>query len=130
MADPKAHASSGPLSIVDPAWLHMEGPTNLMMVTGVLLFDEPVDEHRLRDTLDGLLLRHERFRQRVAEGHIPKRGPRWEPDPAFSLDAHLHRITLPAPHDDRALETLVGDLMSTPFDRRASVTMPRGEGDP
>ena len=30
---------AGPLSSVDAAWLRMEDPTNLMMVTGVLLFD-------------------------------------------------------------------------------------------
>ena len=28
-----------PLTYVDTAWLHMEDPTNLMMVTGIFLFD-------------------------------------------------------------------------------------------
>src|SRR5512147_3122128 len=32
-----------PLSAVDTAWLHMEDPTNLMMVTGVLVFEEALD---------------------------------------------------------------------------------------
>ena len=32
-----------PLSSVDAAWLGMEDPTNLMMVTGVLTFDRPID---------------------------------------------------------------------------------------
>jgi diacylglycerol O-acyltransferase len=61
-------------------------------------------------------LRHERFRQRVVEGRIPLRGPRWEPDPAFSLDAHLRVVALTTPHGDAALQTLVGDLASTPLD--------------
>lgn len=32
-----------PLSNVDAAWLKMEDPTNLMMVSGVLTFAKPVD---------------------------------------------------------------------------------------
>lgn len=42
--------------------------------------------------------------------------PRWEYDPHFNLSAHLHRIALPEPRDDTALEELTGDLMSTPLD--------------
>jgi hypothetical protein len=52
----------------------------------------------------------------VVEGRIPLRGPRWEPDPAFSLDAHLRVVALTTPHGDAALQTLVGDLASTPLD--------------
>ena len=33
-------ATSEPLSAVDTAWLHMEDSANLMMVTGVLVFDD------------------------------------------------------------------------------------------
>ena len=32
-----------PLFNVDAAWLRMEDPTNLMMVTGVLIFPRPLD---------------------------------------------------------------------------------------
>src|ERR1700716_1189250 len=42
--------------------------------------------------------------------------PRWVDDERFDLDAHLHRIALPAPGDQAALEELVGDLMSTRLD--------------
>ena len=38
---------SEPLSGVDAAWLHMEDPTNLMMVAGVLCFDEPIAFEKL-----------------------------------------------------------------------------------
>ena len=31
------------MSRVDTAWLRMERPTNLMMITGVMMFDEPLD---------------------------------------------------------------------------------------
>jgi hypothetical protein len=42
--------------------------------------------------------------------------PRWEPDPHFDINSHLHRIALPAPGDEVALQALAGDLMSTPLD--------------
>src|SRR5260370_38091 len=37
-----------PLSSIDAAWLGMEDPTNLMMVTGVMALDVRVDIKRLR----------------------------------------------------------------------------------
>ena len=40
------------LSNVDTAWLRMEDPTNLMMVTGVLVFDRPLNFERLRATFE------------------------------------------------------------------------------
>ena len=102
-----------PLAPVDHAWLRMEDPTNLMMVTGIMIFDQPIDFARLRATFEQRLLRFDRFRQRVVEG---SGGARWEEDPNFTLSAHLHRIALPAPHDQTALQALVSDMMSMPLD--------------
>jgi diacylglycerol O-acyltransferase len=31
------------MSTADAAWLHMDRPMNLMIVNGVLWFDEPID---------------------------------------------------------------------------------------
>lgn len=102
-----------PLAPVDQAWLRMEDPTNLMMVTGILIFDQPLDFDRLRATFEHRLLRFRRFRQRVVTvGNTA----RWEDDPNFTLNAHLRRIALPAPHDQTALQELVSDMMSTPID--------------
>ena len=42
--------------------------------------------------------------------------PHWQDDPHFTINAHLHRIALPAPHDQAALQDLVSTLMSTPLD--------------
>ena len=44
------------LSSIDTAWLRMEDPTNLMMVTGVLVFDQPLNFARLRQTVEQRLL--------------------------------------------------------------------------
>jgi len=101
------------LAPVDHAWLRMEDPTNLMMVTGIMIFDQPLDFERLRATFEHRLLRFERFRQRVVTAGDEAR---WEADPNFTLSAHLHRIALPAPHDQHALQELVSDFMSTPLD--------------
>lgn len=105
-----------PLSSVDAAWLRMEDPTNLMMVTGVLMFDQPLDYERLKATLEQRLLRFDRFRQRVVQPKGRLGSPQWESDPHFDLNAHLHRIALPAPGDQAALQELVSDLMGMPLD--------------
>jgi WS/DGAT/MGAT family acyltransferase len=101
------------LSNIDTAWLRMEEPTNLMMVTGMLVFDQPLNFARLRQTIEQRLLIFDRFQQ-----HIVYIGgaPHWQADPHFTISAHLHRIALPAPHDQSTLQELVSTLMSTPLD--------------
>lgn len=101
------------MSNVDTAWLRMELPNNLMMITGVFVFDQPLDFGRFKTTLEQRFLRFDRFRQRVAE---TRRGYRWEADPHFDIANHIHHIALPAPGDQAALQDLVSDLMSTPLD--------------
>jgi WS/DGAT/MGAT family acyltransferase len=95
----------------------MDQPTNLMVITGVNWFDETPDWDRVRELVrDRLVAPYPRFRQRVVEGTPPLSGPHWEDDPNFDLDLHLHRVALPAPGDQQALATLVGDITSTPLD--------------
>ena len=67
---------TGRLSSADTAWLHMDRPTNLMVINSVLLFDEPVDWERLTKVIaDALVDRYPRFRQRVVESRLPLRAP-------------------------------------------------------
>ena len=94
----------------------MDSPTNMAMIAGVLMFDEPLDLLRLREVVVRRLLPHERFLQRVREPFFSLGRPSWEIDRDFDLDAHLHHIALPAPGDVTALQALVGDLMGTPLD--------------
>lgn len=106
------------LSSADTAWLHMDRPTNLMVINSVQLFDEPLDWERFKlITQSRLVDRYPRFRQRVIESRLPLRAPRWEDDPDYSLEHHMHHLALPAPGDRTALQELVGDLMTTPLDR-------------
>lgn len=104
------------LSPVDSAWLHMDDPTNLMMVTGVALLDGPIDVARYRKTVAARLLSFERFRMRVVDDRNSLNGPRWEADPHFNLDAHIHRVALPSPGDMETLQEFLGDLSSTMLD--------------
>ncbi len=106
------------LSNVDAAWLRMDDPTNLMMITGFFEFAEPVDFERLRATIEiRLVQRWSRFRQLVKESKLPMRGPYWEDDPYFDIDNHIFRIGLPSPGDEAALKEMISKLASRPLDK-------------
>ena len=85
-----------PMSSVDAAWLGMEDPTNLMMVTGVMALEGTVDVKRLRTTLDRRLAPFSRFHQRVVRPRSRAGIAHWEDDPEFDVDNHLTHIALPA----------------------------------
>jgi WS/DGAT/MGAT family acyltransferase len=105
-----------PLSGPDNAWRRMGDRTNLMEITGVLVFDDPIDYEDLRGVLEERLLPFERFRQRIVGRDFGRR-PRWEVDPEFDLDSHLHHVSLPEPQGREEFQTYVGDMMSTPIDK-------------
>jgi WS/DGAT/MGAT family acyltransferase len=102
-----------PLSAVDHAWLRMDEPSNLMIINGVLVMDEPVDFDRLKARLGHRLLAIPRFRQRIT--HF-RGDPCWEEDPELDLDQHVHCRKLPQPGDEEALRDVVSELMSEPLD--------------
>ena len=106
------------LSSADTAWLHMDRPTNLMVINSLLLFDEPVDWERVKQiTQRRMVDRYPRFRQRVVESRVPLRTPTWEDDPDYALEHHMHHLALPAPGDAATLQELLSDLMMMPLDR-------------
>lgn len=106
------------MSGVDAAWLHTDRPTNLMVINCLLLFDQPVDWERFKQLVGGRLVgRYPKFRQRVVDSRLPLRPPRWEDDPDFALEHHLHHVALPAPGDTGTLQQLLGELMAVPLDR-------------
>lgn len=105
-----------PLSNVDAAWLNMDDPTNLMMVSGIMTFRRPLNLDHLMAVVRYRLLKFDRFRQRVVRPRTPLGAPYWEIDPNFDLKAHVRRIALPAPGDQATLQELVSDLLSTPLD--------------
>ena len=113
MPAPEPAEAPEPLSAVDYAWLRMDDPTNLMIINGCLVLEQPLDRERLKLLLERRLLPIRRFRQRVVRRD---RAPWWEVDPDFNLDAHVLETGLPASGDDAALRQVVSGLMSEPLD--------------
>ena len=61
------------LSSIDAALLQLDDPTNLMMITAVMVFKAPISFERLKATIESRLLNISRFRQRLAWSSIPLR---------------------------------------------------------
>lgn len=100
------------LSSIDSVWLRMEDPIHPMMVTVLLVFDAPIEFERLQVFFAGRLLQYPRFRQRVVQPRDDAGPAAWEDDASFGLDHHLRQTSLPAPADEAALRSVVGELMS------------------
>lgn len=103
------------LTAADSAWLRMENPTNLMTITGVMTFREPLGYEEFCERVAGTLLSHERFRMRVADPRGKLGKPAWVDD-GFELTDHIVRAELAGPDQRQALQDLVSDEMSTPLD--------------
>jgi WS/DGAT/MGAT family acyltransferase len=101
------------ISSVDTAWLRMDRPSNLMMICGVLIFEDRLQFDRLRAIIEERFLRFRRFRQKAVQEAT---GAWWEDDASFDLSAHVHHIALPEPGDQEALQELTSDLLGTPLD--------------
>lgn len=100
----------------DSAWYHNDGPANFAIVTGVLLTKRPLAFAKVRAVYRERLLAFPRFQQRVVELGFPFPTPHWQDMPNFDIDQHIHHIALAAPHNERALQTLISDIASTPLD--------------
>lgn len=105
------------ISNVDTAWLHMDRPTNLMMIAGFMTFEGPLDFDRLVTVIERRLLIFDRFQQRVVSPRTPIGNYTWELDPYFDIRAHVHHAALPPPGDKRVLQEVMSDVTSTPLDR-------------
>lgn len=108
-----------PVARVDSAWLHMDDADNLMVVTLVLMFEQPIAYERIRELIETRLLKIPRFRQRI----VPARsrvlsfgGPEWEEDPEFDIARHLEPVALDEPADEASLHRVVSASLSRPLD--------------
>lgn len=113
----------GPL---DGAFLAFDTPNGPMHVAAVLVLDRPEGKRSLFSSTT----RFAQVRRMVAERvhlvprlrqravHVPLgiQHPAWADDPAFDLDCHLSRASLPRPGGSRELDDLVADVMSRPLD--------------
>ena len=88
--------NSEPLSNIDAAWLGMDEPTTMMMITGVMTFKKPLNIEHLKAVFEYRWLKFDRFKQRLVRPTLPTSRPYWETDPYFNLAAHFKRIALTA----------------------------------
>ena len=101
------------MSAVDTAWLRMDRPSNLMMITGVMVFFRPIRLERVKRIIEERFLRFPRFRQRPVQGSGVCW---WEHSPDFSIDDHILSTSLPGRAGTKELQTLVSRLASRPLD--------------
>jgi WS/DGAT/MGAT family acyltransferase len=110
---PRKRARREPMSRVDTAWLRMERATNPMMITGVLMFAEPMSLKALKQVVKQRFLSYARFRQKPVDTPA---GAYWQDDEHFDIDWHVRESALPGKADKKALERFVSQLASSPLD--------------
>ena len=101
----------------DNFWLHMDHPTNLMVITGIMEFKETIDYDQACQTLENRLCAFDRFKQRVIMPLSGVGAASWEFDPFFDIRSHFHRVALPGAGGKPELQNMVSDLMTIPMDR-------------
>jgi diacylglycerol O-acyltransferase / wax synthase len=108
------------LSALDASFLYLEGPTAVLHVGSVAVF-EPPDRGFEYDQMVALVSARiayvPRYRQRVRT--VPGRlgNPVWVDDANFDLGYHVRRSALPSPGTDQQLAELVARLQSRALDR-------------
>ncbi|GAA4403432.1 wax ester/triacylglycerol synthase family O-acyltransferase [Fodinibacter luteus] len=106
------------MGAVDAIWLSMDSPDNLMVIDSVMMLEGPVEWERLEAVVQHRLVdRYPVFTQRVVESPSPVGMPHWEDDENFTLAGHLHRVQLPEPADDAALQAFIEQKMQEPLRR-------------
>jgi WS/DGAT/MGAT family acyltransferase len=114
MAEARTRIRKSPMSRVDTAWLRMERPTNLMMISGVIMFETPLDIKTLRKVIESKFLSYPRFRQKAVDTAT---GAFWQVDDDFDIDWHIRLTALPGKGGKKELERLTSQLASTPLDK-------------
>jgi diacylglycerol O-acyltransferase len=105
------------LSAADAAWLGLDRPEHLMVVTAVLRLDRRIELEPLRGLVrTRLLSAYPTLRMRPVRSRLPLVRPRWHSDPGFDLTQHVRSLELPGTRDEPALMQYVGELMSHPLD--------------
>jgi diacylglycerol O-acyltransferase len=117
------------MSAADAAWIGLDRPEHLMVVTVVLRLGERVELDALRELVgERLLPAYPSFRQRPELSCIPLVRPLWRDDPDFDLATHVREAHLDA---GETLMAYVGGLMGTPLDLHHSpwsLTLAQVEG--
>jgi WS/DGAT/MGAT family acyltransferase len=111
------------LSGMDASFLYMETPDMHAHVIGTILVDPSTvpggySFAAIKQMLADRIHLLAPFRRRVMEVPFSLAHPVWIEDPDFELDHHVHRIGAPGKGTLEDLAEVVGDVASTPLDRR------------
>ena len=105
------------MSPLDAAFLEIEDANAHMQIAGLCVFAGPApDLAELRELIGSRLHHIERYRQRVRNVPFELGRPVWVDDQDFSIERHVRQSSVRRPGDARALERLVGRLLSEPLD--------------
>ncbi len=103
----------------DAAWLHMDRPTNRMVVNIVCWFAQTPDWDAVRDALRWRWVQeYPRFRQKVREPAFSwalVAVPEWVDDASFCFEDHLRQVILDQPGDEAALHEYVESHIADPL---------------
>ena len=106
------------MNSLDAVFVAAEDSVNHMHIGSVGIFEGPPPPYAdVRALIASKLQLVPRYRQRVREAPISIGRPLWIDDVHFDLDYHLRATALPVHAGRRALEELVGRVMSQPLDR-------------
>ncbi len=125
-----------PMAGVDAVWLHLDSPTNLVVINTVLSFEATPDWQRVEDRLEDLVQQFPRLAQRPVEAlpsfFLPLVSPSWAPVPDFRVGDHIERLRLPAPGGARQLDDCIATQAAlalsgnAPLWRAVFIEDPRG----
>lgn len=102
----------------DILWLTMDRPTNLMVIVSVVLLERVPDWDRVLGVIrERIVEPYPVFSQRAVRSRGPLARHRWQDDPAFDLERHVRRATLPAGATDADLQAYIEDHLTQPLDR-------------
>ena len=110
------------LSGMDASFVHMETPDMHLHVMGTVVLDPSTmpggySFDTIKNTIASRIHLIPPFRRRLVQVPFRLAHPVWIDDPDFDLDAHIHRIAVPAPHTMKELAEIVNDQASRPLDR-------------
>ncbi|GAS89452.1 wax ester/triacylglycerol synthase domain-containing protein [Mycolicibacterium brisbanense] len=97
-------------------WSLGDDPVLRSTIVTLIVLERPPDWQLVADRFDQISRCVPRFRQRVVRS-IPPLPPRWEHDPDFDLEFHLHRLTRPGLRQSDLL-ALAGTALMTGYDHR------------